>query len=358
MQVALQSIKCLRKSVPLVLQRLIDAGQWRHGVRNGKGAAIYDNGIFNGKLANGQKHGHGCMVYHDCSFYEGEWKFDKRHGRGTYTLADGVEVTGNWKNGKRQKQPIRQRKKKKRGNRLPNNRPTQRAKPITKQLVNFLEVAVDDLTKWKQCMAHVNVTFVQGVRGKRFAFRHPVQLSNGKRSKTVRNKSPSPTPQSAEQQHSRPVVVDGRASSVCVGVIRSNRYRRRGQQKSEGLSQRGVAGSLASARFSEEERQLIKAQPTVFRYNREGSFEVDLHGVYNDDEAIQMSMCIVQKLLSGANDVVQAKLHDKDTNAHAVCIKLITGKGEQSLYAHVKKEFECWRDKGDSLLMRRYVECK
>ena len=47
---------------------------------------IYDDGVFIGKDIdrNNVRRGYGVMLYHDQSYYEGNWENDMRSGEGFY----------------------------------------------------------------------------------------------------------------------------------------------------------------------------------------------------------------------------------------------------------------------------------
>ncbi len=50
--------------------------------------------------AQGEKHGHGTLLFHSGDRYEGQWKQDRMHGEGTYAFADGDKYVGQWKDSK------------------------------------------------------------------------------------------------------------------------------------------------------------------------------------------------------------------------------------------------------------------
>ena len=93
-------------------------------------------------------------------------------------------------------------------------------------------------------------------------------------------------------------------------------------------------------------------------YGVVGFLQVDLHGVFGCEEDIRNAVDIVKKLLSVR--VTRDTLTDKHmTDKHnALCIEVITGKGRQVLYKHVKKMFADWLVDGTSLIVRRYMTCR
>ncbi|KAG5674313.1 hypothetical protein PVAND_004290 [Polypedilum vanderplanki] len=73
-------------------------GEYRRGLRNGRGCYMYKSGAYyNGEWKKGFKDGHGKFNYPDGSEYCGEWKRNKRHGFGKYTYRNGDVYEGSWK---------------------------------------------------------------------------------------------------------------------------------------------------------------------------------------------------------------------------------------------------------------------
>jgi hypothetical protein len=53
-----------------------------------------DNAVYKGQVANGQRHGHGVMEYHNGRRFEGEWKNGKREGQGYEEYPNGNVYEG------------------------------------------------------------------------------------------------------------------------------------------------------------------------------------------------------------------------------------------------------------------------
>ena len=81
---------------------LLYDGEWRNGVRNGKGVE-YANGkkVYDGEWRNGVRNGHGKQFdAYERLLYDGGWSNGMRSGEGT-EYADSAAWTGVWKNGKK-----------------------------------------------------------------------------------------------------------------------------------------------------------------------------------------------------------------------------------------------------------------
>ncbi|MCF8051387.1 MAG: hypothetical protein K9L59_09140 [Desulfobacterales bacterium] len=50
--------------------------------------------------AQGEKHGHGTLIFSSGDRYEGQWKHNRMHGEGTYAFADGDKYVGQWQDNK------------------------------------------------------------------------------------------------------------------------------------------------------------------------------------------------------------------------------------------------------------------
>ena len=85
-------------------------GQWKNGVKEGKGKFIYNNGnIYDGQWKNDVKEGNGIMIYKNKTTYDGEWnnnqiekysgnwKNNKKDGEGEITFINGDKLKTNWK---------------------------------------------------------------------------------------------------------------------------------------------------------------------------------------------------------------------------------------------------------------------
>lgn len=70
-------------------------GEYKDGVRHGKGTYVWDNGLrYEGEWRNNVRHGKGTLNLADGGRYEGDWKNDKEEGQGTFHLADGRKYVG------------------------------------------------------------------------------------------------------------------------------------------------------------------------------------------------------------------------------------------------------------------------
>ena len=77
-------------------------GEWENDMRHGKGKHTYeDGGVYEGQWQNGERHGEGMYTYWNGSVYDGEWENGEQHGEGVYEDVDGSNYDGNWQNGLR-----------------------------------------------------------------------------------------------------------------------------------------------------------------------------------------------------------------------------------------------------------------
>jgi hypothetical protein len=60
----------------------------------------YAEGLYEGELKDGKKHGKGKMIYTNDDVYDGEWHLGKRQGKGKQTFGIGGSYDGQWKDGK------------------------------------------------------------------------------------------------------------------------------------------------------------------------------------------------------------------------------------------------------------------
>ena len=75
-------------------------GQFRHGVREGVGMMIYENGdIYNGNWNNNVRDGNGVLVCRDGRFFDGLWSNGKMV-KGLYRWSNGDIYDGEFKDGK------------------------------------------------------------------------------------------------------------------------------------------------------------------------------------------------------------------------------------------------------------------
>ena len=72
-------------------------GQWKFGLRHGKGKLIWKDGsIYDGFWENNKANGKGRLIYADGDFYDGDWKDGKRNGKGEFVHMDGTKYKGFW----------------------------------------------------------------------------------------------------------------------------------------------------------------------------------------------------------------------------------------------------------------------
>ncbi len=93
---------------PLTGDRYI--GEFREGLRHGKGEYIFGNHElvsgsigckYSGDWKDNIRHGRGIFTWKDGSIYDGDWEGNKRHGRGElYIASSGFRYIGNWENNK------------------------------------------------------------------------------------------------------------------------------------------------------------------------------------------------------------------------------------------------------------------
>ena len=71
--------------------RVFYKGEFKNGLRHGKGTEYYPNGniTYQGDYVNDQFEGFGTYIMENGVYYVGEWKFGFRHGKGTLHYADG-----------------------------------------------------------------------------------------------------------------------------------------------------------------------------------------------------------------------------------------------------------------------------
>ncbi|KAF3329854.1 junctophilin-3-like protein [Carex littledalei] len=114
--------------VELLLDESIYAGEFREGIRNGRGVmkmpgimcsyggdwveGAYDGygvedmagisgHVYQGQFLEGKRSGYGLMKYCNGDQYKGQWLGDETHGRGKHTYADGYSYEGQFKTGMR-----------------------------------------------------------------------------------------------------------------------------------------------------------------------------------------------------------------------------------------------------------------
>ena len=76
-------------------------GQYKNGLRNGKGIEYYSNGNiqYEGDWVNNKPEGNGKYIWENGQYYIGEWKNGLRNGKGTLYYSNGkTETEGNFIN--------------------------------------------------------------------------------------------------------------------------------------------------------------------------------------------------------------------------------------------------------------------
>ena len=76
-------------------------GEWKNGVKHGKGYETYDNGYFKGEWVDGNRTGYGEHCWKNGTVYVGDVLNGVPHGKGKLTLPVGCSYDGEWKNGKK-----------------------------------------------------------------------------------------------------------------------------------------------------------------------------------------------------------------------------------------------------------------
>jgi hypothetical protein len=79
-------------------------GEYKADKFHGTGQLKTGTCEYNGKFANGYKHGLGTCTFKTGDRYEGSWERGRFHGRGLYIWADGRRYDGAWHNGQREGQ--------------------------------------------------------------------------------------------------------------------------------------------------------------------------------------------------------------------------------------------------------------
>jgi len=76
--------------------RITYEGEWRNGVKHGKGKEIADQGrmIYDGFWKDNAKDGYGCQIFSNGNVYKGEWQLGKMHGKGILELNSGGTLEG------------------------------------------------------------------------------------------------------------------------------------------------------------------------------------------------------------------------------------------------------------------------
>lgn len=74
-------------------------GEWKNGVRDGRGLLKTPIGEYTGEFVAGSKHGQGTDTFSSGSKYTGEFVENQRHGHGVILHSNGCIYDGNWKFG-------------------------------------------------------------------------------------------------------------------------------------------------------------------------------------------------------------------------------------------------------------------
>lgn len=75
-------------------------GEWKNGLKHGKGVENTAEGRYEGEWKDGMRHGKGTEISACGAIYEGQWKENKKHGPGIKKLESGMVETQNWIEGK------------------------------------------------------------------------------------------------------------------------------------------------------------------------------------------------------------------------------------------------------------------
>ena len=76
-------------------------GEWKNGLRNGKGIEYYSNGNikYKGNWTDDRRKGIGHYFMQNGKYYIGQWSNNLRNGKGTLYYSNGkIELEGNWVN--------------------------------------------------------------------------------------------------------------------------------------------------------------------------------------------------------------------------------------------------------------------
>lgn len=76
-------------------------GEWKGGVRHGKGKMTYSDGYYDGEWKNGVRDGYGVDSFANGFRYEGQFSCDLWHGIGKEIYPDGTYFEGEYKFGKK-----------------------------------------------------------------------------------------------------------------------------------------------------------------------------------------------------------------------------------------------------------------
>ena len=72
-------------------------GEWKDGLRHGKGKFTWNNGdTYDGSWVEDKRHGQGTYVWHDGSKYKGNYSHGIRCGYGIYYYTNGTIYEGTW----------------------------------------------------------------------------------------------------------------------------------------------------------------------------------------------------------------------------------------------------------------------
>lgn len=75
-------------------------GEWKNGLKHGKGVEKTKEGRYEGEWKDNMRHGQGTEVLSCGTIYEGRWKENKKHGVGTKKLKSGMVEKQSWYEGK------------------------------------------------------------------------------------------------------------------------------------------------------------------------------------------------------------------------------------------------------------------
>ena len=91
----------------IVDSNVIYVGQWKNGLRHGRGEQYWPDGsVYQGYWKNDKRNGKGRYISEEGNIYEGEYELDMKQGRGKQTWNDGSVYIGQFSGGKRHGQGV------------------------------------------------------------------------------------------------------------------------------------------------------------------------------------------------------------------------------------------------------------
>ena len=99
MEACMQSL--MERACLVTVAASISPAQAKNSTAQSIERVVYDNGVYEGSLVDGEKHGKGKYTWKSGDVYEGDWVDDRRTGKGKYTWKSGTVYIGDWVDGKR-----------------------------------------------------------------------------------------------------------------------------------------------------------------------------------------------------------------------------------------------------------------